>query len=65
MGWLLVAEVDGQLVGCVALRPQGDGVCELKRLYVRPTHRGRGIGRRLMELLLAEATTAGYREGGI
>ena len=61
-GRLFVADVDGQVVGCVALRPQAPGVCELKRLYVKPTHRGRGLGRRLLEALLAEAKAAGYRE---
>jgi ribosomal protein S18 acetylase RimI-like enzyme len=61
-GRLLLAEADGELAGCVALRPQAAGVCELKRLYVRPVVRGRGTGRRLLETLLAEAVAAGYCE---
>jgi putative acetyltransferase len=61
-GRLLVAEVDGELVGCVALRPQATGVCELKRLYIRPDYRGKGLGRQLIDVLLAEAVAAGYRE---
>jgi ribosomal protein S18 acetylase RimI-like enzyme len=49
-------------VGCGALRPRSPRVGELKRLYVRPSHRGRGIGRALSERLLAEAVRIGYRQ---
>jgi ribosomal protein S18 acetylase RimI-like enzyme len=60
-GRLLLARVDGQTAGCVALRPLGPDVCEMKRLYVRPAFRGAGAGRALVESVLAEAKSVGYR----
>jgi putative acetyltransferase len=64
-GRLLLAEHESQLAGCVALHkialPGQDGVCEMKRLYLRPQFRGKGLGRALAERIIAEARQIGYK----
>jgi ribosomal protein S18 acetylase RimI-like enzyme len=62
-GALWLAEDGAEVVGCVVLRPLPEvapDACEVKRLYVRPTHRGGGIADALMESLEAFAREAGY-----
>jgi GNAT superfamily N-acetyltransferase len=59
-GHLLLARRDGQPVGCVALRDLGEGICEMKRMFVPPALHGQGIGRALADRVLSEAKTAGY-----
>ena len=61
-GRLLLAEYRSELAGCVALHKLESGICEMKRLYLRPQLRGRGVGRALAESLIAEARTIGYRK---
>jgi len=57
-GWLLVARLDGTAVGCGALKIH-DGYAEIKRMWVAPAARGRGIAQRLLESLEAQAAAAG------
>ncbi len=59
-GCLLLASAAGRYVGCVALRPLGKRICEMKRLFVAPGYRGRKIGRTLAESIIAEARLRGY-----
>ena len=59
-GRLLLAIEDDQLVGCVALRKTGEGTCEMKRLFLRSQFRGKGLGRKLAETIIAEARQIGY-----
>jgi ribosomal protein S18 acetylase RimI-like enzyme len=59
-GRLLLAHNQGQTAGCVALRQLDKQICEMKRLYVRPDYRGKGVGRMLVDGIIAEARSIGY-----
>lgn len=60
-GGLWLARVAGEVAGVVGFRPLADGICEMKRLWVRPGFRGHRLGVRLAELSVKEARAAGYR----
>ena len=59
-GRLLLAFEESRPAGCAALRPLGDDVCEMKRLYVRRAARGKRVGRLLAESVIREARSIGY-----
>jgi putative acetyltransferase len=59
-GRLLLAKDDDQIAGCIAMRKIAPGVCEMKRLFVRPAYRGTGLGRVLVNSIIDEARKLGY-----
>ena len=60
-GRLLLAKNGDAFVGCVAMRQIGDGICEMKRLFVQPALRGKGIGKALAQAIIEEARRIGYK----
>lgn len=60
-GSLIVAYEGGVPLGCVGMRDLGNGVCEMKRMFVTAEARGKGVGLLLVERLIADARGAGYQ----
>jgi putative acetyltransferase len=61
-GRLYLAHSDDKLAGCIALRKLEDGICEIKRLFVRDAFRGQKIGVELIEKVIADAKEIGYQK---
>jgi len=59
-GVFLIARRGGQPVGCGALRPDATGLAEIKRMFVLPAFRGKGVSRKLLDALEAEARKRGF-----
>jgi ribosomal protein S18 acetylase RimI-like enzyme len=60
-GLLLLAQINGQTGGCVAMRRLGPHIAEMKRLYVRSQHRGLRIGERLVDAVIDSARRSNYQ----
>jgi GNAT superfamily N-acetyltransferase len=61
-GGLFIAVHERDVLGCIALRRIDDATCEMKRLYVRPAGRGKGIGTLLVKTLIETAKNHGYKQ---
>jgi GNAT superfamily N-acetyltransferase len=60
-GCFVLARDEGVWIGCGGVRRLSESACEMKRLYVSPSGRGRGAGRRIAEALIDAARRLGYR----
>ncbi|MFN6516001.1 MAG: GNAT family N-acetyltransferase [Nostoc sp. CreGUA01] len=59
-GRLLLGEYESQIAGCACLRKINQDICEIKRMYVKPEFRRKGIGRALLQTIINEANDIGY-----
>lgn len=59
-GRLYLIYSNGELAGCIGLRKIDDQNCEMKRLYIRPKHRGKKLGKMLIEKIISDARKIGY-----
>jgi GNAT superfamily N-acetyltransferase len=61
-GALFLVQYDGEFIGAAGLRRiENDFTCEVKRMYIRPGHQGKGIGKALLGAIIAEAGALGYK----
>lgn len=61
-GRLYLARIDGETIGCIGLRKIEEGICEMKRLYLRESARGKGVGVALIEKIISDAQEIGYEK---
>ena len=61
-GCILLAQIEGEAAACIAFRQINETTAEMKRLYVKPAHQGKGLGRKLTQALLEKARAAGYKK---
>lgn len=57
----VLEDVRGEIVGTMGLYPKGEGVCELRKMYLKRAFRGQGWGKKMLEYLLVQAAALGFR----
>ncbi len=60
-GAIFLLQKENEFIGCVAIRKKGEGIAELKRMYIKPASRKAGAGTMLLEKALAGAKLLGYQ----
>jgi ribosomal protein S18 acetylase RimI-like enzyme len=60
-GTFVVAKDNDNIVGCVGLKKLDESICEMKRLFVNDKYKGKGIGRKLVEIIIEEAKNKNYK----
>jgi ribosomal protein S18 acetylase RimI-like enzyme len=62
VGTIILAKTADEYVGCIAVRKFEERIAELKRMYVQPPHRGKGLGDALLKIALDKARELGYKK---
>jgi N-acetylglutamate synthase-like GNAT family acetyltransferase len=61
-GTFIVAKDNNDIIGCVGLKKLEKDICEMKRLFVKDTYKGKGVGKKLVEIILQEAKNKNYKK---
>jgi N-acetylglutamate synthase-like GNAT family acetyltransferase len=61
-GMFIIAKDNDNVVGCVGLKKLAENICEMKRLFVNDKYKGKGIGKKLVEIIIEEAKNKNYKK---
>jgi ribosomal protein S18 acetylase RimI-like enzyme len=61
-GAFIIAKENNNTIGCVGIRKLENKICEMKRLFVKENHKGKGIGKKLVEKIIEQAKIKNYEK---
>jgi ribosomal protein S18 acetylase RimI-like enzyme len=61
-GTFFIAKENHKIIGCIGVKKLENKICEMKRLFVQDNYKGNGIGKKLVELIIAEAKAIHYEK---